>query len=225
MHFAGIITGSGAFGFLADRYGRKMVFIVAIIFMSITGVGQAISNNYLTFLTFAFLNAVGTSGVYPLAFVIGVEMVGKKKREMSGVVLNYFYSVGEALVGLIAWIDGDWVSLQYWISAPPILFVAYYWIIPESIRWLLAKKRNVKAIQIIKRAARNNGVELSENILAKFESEQEEEVLESERTIRIGAPSAVDNEEINEKKKTATYIQLFKSKIMLWRCLALFYLW
>jgi MFS transporter, OCT family, solute carrier family 22 (organic cation transporter), member 4/5 len=39
--------------------------------MSITGIGQALSWNYLVFLLFAFLNAVGTSGVYPLAFIIG----------------------------------------------------------------------------------------------------------------------------------------------------------
>lgn len=63
--------------------------------MSVTGVGMALAWSYISFLFFAFLNAVGTSGVYPLAFVIGVEMVGKGKREMSGVVLNYFYSIGE----------------------------------------------------------------------------------------------------------------------------------
>lgn len=127
MHFAGIVVGSGSFGVLADRYGRKNVFIVAIVFMSITGVGQALSTNYITFLVFAFLNAIGTSGVFPLAFIIGLEMVGKRKREMSGVVLNYFYAIGEAFVGIIAWLNGDWVILQYAVSVPPILFVAYYW--------------------------------------------------------------------------------------------------
>ncbi|CAO1398966.1 unnamed protein product [Diamesa serratosioi] len=176
MHFAGIIAGSGLFGFLADRYGRKIIFIVSIFFMSVTGVGMALAWSYISFLGFAFLNAVGTSGVYPLAFVIGVEMVGKGKREMSGVVLNYFYSIGEALVGVIAWIDGDWINLQYLVSAPPVLFVAYYWMIPESIRWLLAKKRNTKAIKIIRRAARHNGVELSDGMLLKFEMEQADEL-------------------------------------------------
>lgn len=39
--------------------------------MSITGIGQALSTSYLWFAIFAFLNAVGTSGVYPLAFILG----------------------------------------------------------------------------------------------------------------------------------------------------------
>jgi OCT family organic cation transporter-like MFS transporter 4/5 len=127
MHFAGIASGSAVFGLFADKYGRKRIFIVAIFFMSVTGIGQALSGNYITFLVFAFLNAVGTSGVFPLAFIIGVEMVGKHKREMSGIILNYFYAIGEAFVGIISWLNGDWIVLQYLVSAPPIIFVSYYW--------------------------------------------------------------------------------------------------
>ena len=219
MHFAGIMCGSGIFGFLADRYGRKKLFLIAIVFMSLTGVGQAVSTGYSMFLAFAFLNAVGTSGVYPLAFVIGVEMVGKKKREMSGVVLNYFYSIGEALVGLIAWLDGDWVSLQYWVSAPPILFVAYYWIIPESIRWLLAKNFNAEALRIIKRAAKDNGVELSQGLLAKFEDEQETH--DDKNSIKITATT----ESRHFHQKPANYRDLLRSKILVIRCLMLFFIW
>lgn len=39
--------------------------------MSLTGIGLALSNDYITFAIFNFLNAVGTSGVFPLAFIIG----------------------------------------------------------------------------------------------------------------------------------------------------------
>lgn len=39
--------------------------------MAATGVMQGISSNYAMFSAFAFLNALGTSGVYPLAFIIG----------------------------------------------------------------------------------------------------------------------------------------------------------
>lgn len=216
MHFAGIMVGSGIFGFFADQYGRKKVFLVAIVFMSLTGIGQALSTSYIMFLAFAFLNAVGTSGVFPLAFVIGVEMVGKKKREMSGIVLNYFYSLGEALVGVIAWLDGDWVNLQYWVSAPPLLFIAYYWIIPESIRWLLAKKRNRKAFKIIRRAAKNNGVELSQSILSKFEHDDDEDDSDTKS-------SCSDKSE--EEVKAASYMGLIRSKVLVTRCLMLFFIW
>jgi MFS transporter, OCT family, solute carrier family 22 (organic cation transporter), member 4/5 len=215
MHFAGIMAGSAIFGVFADYFGRKKIFIIAIIFMSLTGVGQAVSNSYLVFTIFAFLNAVGTSGVYPLAFILGVEMVGKGKREMAGVILNYFYSLGQALVGVIAWIDGDWVNLQYWVSAPPILFIVYYWIIPESARWLMAKNRNRKAFKIIRKVAKNNGKELSQSILEGFHQEMAEE----------SAFEKNSGEQKETRNKKAAYKRLLQSRVMVIRCLILFFIW
>lgn len=111
-------------------------------------------------------------------------MVGPKKREMSGIVLNYFYSIGEAAVGLAAWLSRDWVILQYIVSAPPLLFVIYYWFVPESVRWLLAKKNMYKAGKIIRKAAIVNGVVLSDNILQVFEMTPSDDVIsDSVRTL------------------------------------------
>jgi OCT family organic cation transporter-like MFS transporter 4/5 len=62
-----------------------------------------------------------------LLIYAGVELVGKRKREITGIVLNYFYAIGEALVALIAWYTKDWVLLQLIVSAPAILFFVYYW--------------------------------------------------------------------------------------------------
>lgn len=53
------------------RLGRKMVFLFCILFMSLAGIGQALSNSYAMFMVFSFLNAFGTSSIYPLAFIIG----------------------------------------------------------------------------------------------------------------------------------------------------------
>jgi MFS transporter, OCT family, solute carrier family 22 (organic cation transporter), member 4/5 len=100
-------------------------------------------------------------------------MVGRRKREMSGIVLNYFYAIGEAAVGLAAWLCRDWVFLQLVVSVPPTLFVLYYWFVPESVRWLLAKKRYTKANRIVRKAAAINGVVLSDTILATFSDNSE----------------------------------------------------
>lgn len=94
--------------------------------MAVSGVAQVIAPEYVTFVVLIFVNAFGTAGVYPLAFILGVEMVGKNKREITGIVLNYFYAIGEALVALFAWISRDWKSLQLIVSAPCVVFVAYY---------------------------------------------------------------------------------------------------
>jgi OCT family organic cation transporter-like MFS transporter 4/5 len=48
-----------------------MVFLFCILLMSLSGVAQAVAPDYVTFQVFVFINALGTAGVYPLAFIIG----------------------------------------------------------------------------------------------------------------------------------------------------------
>ncbi|XP_017077108.1 organic cation transporter protein isoform X2 [Drosophila eugracilis] len=171
MHFAGLVLGTALSGYLADRYGRKHVFLFCIVFMALTGVAQALSWDYVSFLVFALLNAVGTSGVYPLAFIIGVEMVGPRKREMSSIVLNYFYAVGEALLGLSVFLP-DWRQLQMALSIPPLICVGYFWMVPESVRWLLARNRREQAGSIIRRAAKVNRRDISIELMASFKQQE-----------------------------------------------------
>jgi len=215
IHYAGIIVGTALFGFLADHYGRKKMFIVSITLMSITGVAHGSASTYVWFLIYGFLNAIATAGVYPLAFVLGVEMVGKDKREMAGVVLNYFYCFGEALVGFIAWIGSDWRNLQYWVSIPPILFIFYYWIIPESIRWLIANKAYSKAFKIVKKASKENNRELSSKLLEQFE----EKCLANENTELLAQDEGQKHIELT------TYRKLLRSKILMFRSLCLCFIW
>lgn len=186
--------------------------------MSITGVCQGLAKSYISFLIFAFLNAIGTAGVFPLAFIIGVEMVGRKKREMSGIILNYFYALGEAAVGLIMWLTRDWMILQFLVSAPPILFVFYYWLVPESVRWLLAKKHNIRAERIIKNAAKINGVVLSDTTLASF-------IDKSDDSDCIDKLNPKPNYGEQEIQTWSLFIGIIKSRVLVTRMVILIYNW
>ncbi|XP_060656408.1 organic cation transporter protein [Drosophila nasuta] len=213
-HFAGLVIGTALFGYLADRFGRKYVFLFCTIFMGLTGIGQALAWDYISFLIFALLNAVGTSGVYPLAFIIGVEMVGPRKREMTSIVLNYFYAVGEALVGLAAWLLTDWKHLQLALSIPPLFFVIYVWLVPESVRWLLARNEHEKAGAIIRRAAHVNQRELSLELMASFKQQN---------------LNATDKQQLSSDQEQrqiwASVKQVFASHSLIWRYTLLLFIW
>ncbi|XP_074033259.1 organic cation transporter protein isoform X3 [Leptinotarsa decemlineata] len=209
-HFAGIVVGSLVFGVLADRFGRKLVFIFCIFLMSVSGALQAFSPNYMTFVIFMFINSLGTAGVYPLAFVLVVEMVGKRKREASGMVLNYFYAIGEAILAPLAWYTRDWVHLQLIISLPALLFVAYYWVIPESVRWLLANRRKTEAKSIIMKVAKINKVTMSNSLLDDLEE-----------------MSQTKDEDPDDQKENILLIitQMIKSRKLLIRFLIIYLIW
>ncbi|KAJ8912268.1 hypothetical protein NQ315_008859 [Exocentrus adspersus] len=193
-HFAGIVVGSCVFGVLADWYGRKSVFVICILLMSISGAAQVISPEYITFIVLIFVNSLGTAGVYPLAFIIGVEMVG------------------EAVVSPIAWYTKDWVYLQLIVSTPAILFVGYYWVIPESVRWLLANKKNQKAKKIVFKVAKVNKVILSHNVVDSFKEE---------------APLTAKGElETKEPDKILPIIkQMLSSRKLVIRFLIMYFIW
>ncbi|XP_055854570.1 organic cation transporter protein isoform X2 [Episyrphus balteatus] len=233
MHFAGLVAGTATSGFFADRYGRKLIFIVCIVFMAITGILQGIAWDYNSFIVFAFLNAVGTSAVYPLAFIIGVEMVGPKRREMASIVLNYFYAVGEALVGLAAWLLPNWQLLQIVLSAPPLIFIAYYWMVPESVRWLIAREDYEKAKKIITKAAKTNKKELSVTLLDSFDNANKrrrgrcEEDKNWDHTKSTSSTNS-DNIRFESDEKGEIYgavRDVFKSKKLCIRYALLLYIW
>ncbi|XP_054739820.1 organic cation transporter protein isoform X1 [Anastrepha obliqua] len=232
MHFAGLVVGTAVSGYLADRFGRKNIFIFCSVFMAITGIAQGLAWDYNSFLVFAFLNAIGTSGVYPLAFIIGVEMVGPSMREMSSIVLNYFYAVGEALVGATAWFLQDWQLLQYALSVPPLFFILYYWIVPESVRWLIARNEREKAGVIIKRAAAVNKRELSLALLASFKMEN---CVPPPTPVKTAQANAIDkcldleklkeNGEVGKNEIWQAVREIFKAKTLLLRYIIMLYIW
>jgi hypothetical protein len=49
-----------------------------------------------------------------------------------------------------------------------LIFLRY---IPESVRWLLAKRKNRKAGKIVKKAAQVNGAVLSDRLLSAFDDD------------------------------------------------------
>lgn len=142
-----------------------------------------------------------------------MELVGKQKRGVVGMVCNYFYAIGEAVLGLTAWLCGDWVLLQILMSVPPLIVISYYWIIPESVRWHLAKNQNTKAIKIIKQAAKTNGVQLTADTMKLFHK------LEAEENDNTTAQSV----QSNNGEILASVGKMLKSRIMINRILILFY--
>lgn len=66
------------------------------------------------------------------------------------------FSLGQAMVGGVYWVVGYWRYATLATCAPCVLMVVYYWLISESIRWLLVKKKYQEARKVIETAARVN---------------------------------------------------------------------
>ncbi|XP_054616862.1 solute carrier family 22 member 2 isoform X3 [Dunckerocampus dactyliophorus] len=160
----GFLLGSIAIGYLADRFGRKLSFLMSNVFNGIAGILVAVAPDYVSMLIFRMLFGFGVKGGWMAGYVLITEIVGVEYRRTVGVVYQMFFSVGLLVLPLLAYFITDWRWLQVVITVPYFLYVFYYWFIPESPRWLLSQNRKSQAVEITEAMAKENHRTLSKNI-------------------------------------------------------------
>ncbi|XP_063221592.1 organic cation transporter protein-like isoform X4 [Bacillus rossius redtenbacheri] len=174
-NFVGTVNNIGQFvglpitGILSDRIGRKTALVVALCLTCMMGVVRSFAWSYESFAVFESLDPLVSAGVYSTSFVLGMELVGPDKRVLAGTVISVFYAVGEALLGALAMWLRSWRLLLRTTYLPALVFISYIWLIPESVRWLVSKGKLHKAEEILRHAAKKNGVALGDNVLHKIE--------------------------------------------------------
>ena len=85
---------------------------------------------------------MGGIGTYVVAFVIAIEYTGLKFTMFVGILIGIPFPIGEFFLGMEAYYIRDWKILQVATSLPWIILVPILWfLVPESPRWLIAKKR------------------------------------------------------------------------------------
>ena len=72
VFFAGVLVGAAVFGHLGDVWGRKNMFLLGLLEMTICGIAAAFSSSFLMFTVLQFFTAMGQVGVFQTVFVLGM---------------------------------------------------------------------------------------------------------------------------------------------------------
>ncbi|XP_041980013.1 organic cation transporter protein-like isoform X2 [Aricia agestis] len=153
----GILVGNMMFGHLSDRFGRRLPFLSAVFLQLIAGVTTAYSVNWYMFTTLRFLLAVATGGTMVTSFVLTMELIGTKYRDTVGILYQIPFNLGHLTLPVFGYFLRSWDKFQLAISLPSILFLSYYYLLPESPRWMITAGRSEQAVKILKKAALMNG--------------------------------------------------------------------
>ncbi|NXF04666.1 S22A3 protein, partial [Smithornis capensis] len=156
----GFLTGAFILGYAADRYGRILIYLLSCLGVGICGIIVAFAPNFTVFLIFRFLQGMFGKGTWMTCYVIVTEIVGSDQR-IVGIVIQIFFTLGIIILPGIAYLIPTWQGIQLAISLPNFLFLLYYWVVPESPRWLLTRKKGEKALKIMHDIAKHNGKFLS----------------------------------------------------------------
>ncbi|KAJ8279546.1 hypothetical protein COCON_G00066120 [Conger conger] len=87
------------------------------------------------------------------------------ERSFAAIVSHSFFAVGQILLSGIAYGVRQWRTLQLVLSTPALGFAIYYWILPESARWLLSQGKQEEAWVLIQKAARANKSNVPEKLM------------------------------------------------------------
>jgi len=166
LYVAGAVLGALVFGRLADRLGRKRLFLVTLVVYMGATVATGLSNGFVTFACFRFLTGFGIGGEYAAINSAIDELIPARVRGRVNLAINGSFWIGAALGALLSLVLLDERVLGpqrgwrwgFWLGA--VLAVAILLVrrnVPESPRWLFMHGRGEEAERIvdsIERAAR-----------------------------------------------------------------------
>uniref|UniRef100_A0A914YFJ8 Major facilitator superfamily (MFS) profile domain-containing protein n=1 Tax=Panagrolaimus superbus TaxID=310955 RepID=A0A914YFJ8_9BILA len=141
---------------LADRYGRRITYLLPLWITVIANVGCAMAPTYTIFLICRFIAGVGTAGIGTIGFVIILETVAPAFRSHTPLVSTIIWVSGYCTVGLVHMAFQSWRVQYFILSAPFLLTFSFYWLLPESLHWLVTHEKHDGVSKYIKRSTKYN---------------------------------------------------------------------
>ena len=146
----GMAVGALLFGLMADRIGRKNVFMITLLLFSIGSGLSAFTSSLTIFLILRFLIGMGLGGELPVASTLVSESVPKEKRGRVVVLLESFWAFGWLLAAVISYFvipNYGWEAALL-ISVIPAFYALYLrWNLPDSPSYLKVEKEKKLSIK------------------------------------------------------------------------------
>jgi MFS transporter, putative metabolite:H+ symporter len=140
----GMAVGALFFGLMADRIGRKNVFIFTLLLFSVCSGLSAFTTSLTIFVVLRFLIGMGLGGELPVASTLVSESVPTENRGRIVVLLESFWAVGWLVSAVISYFiipKFGW-QIAMLISAIPALYTIYLRLgLPDSPRYTSLKQK------------------------------------------------------------------------------------
>jgi MFS family permease len=159
VYIAGAILGALVFGHLADRHGRKRLFLVTLGLYLVATVATACSVGLISFALCRFVTGTAIGGEYSAINSAIDELIPARLRGVVDLAINGSYWLGTALGAVASAVLLDPRVLGHalgWravfalggVLSVSMLLVRRY--VPESPRWLLVHGRHAEAEAIVR---------------------------------------------------------------------------
>jgi MFS transporter, putative metabolite:H+ symporter len=170
--FAGLFIGTLAFGFAADKFGRRTIFAYSLLWYTVGSIVMAFQTSASGILIWRVITGIGIGVELVTIDTFIAELMPKEIRGRAFAVNQAMQFTAIPLVALVSWVlvplspfgmgGWRWVVLLGSVGAIFVWFIRRS--IPESPRWLIARGRISEAERAVtsmeERVAAELGAEL-----------------------------------------------------------------
>ncbi len=166
----GLFVGTALFGYVADLFGRRLLFIIDIAAIAVISVITMFITSPLELVIMRFLIGIVIGADYPIATSMVAEFSTTRQRAFTMGFIAAMWYVGATFADVVGYLfyamDGGW----RWMFGSAVIPCAFILIgrfnLPESPRWLMRKGRVAEGKQIMQSL-------FGENITFDFEEPKE----------------------------------------------------
>jgi putative MFS transporter len=192
-NFAGMLLGCMFFGYVADRFGRRTIFIFSLLWYSVATAVMAFQNTASGIDLWRFIAGIGIGLEQVTIDTLLPEFVPPQWRGRAFAFYQFVEFCVVPIVALMGWLlvpmkplglDGwRWVTLAGSVGA-----IAAWWLrrgIPESPRWLVVHDREAEADSIVSQ-------------------------LEASAIADTGAPLAIPPKIVSQEARSSSFAEIFR---------------
>ncbi len=150
----GAVIGAVTFGNLADKLGRKNLFVIDLIFFVVFGALSAFSQNIIELVVFRFFLGIGIGADYPISASYITEFVSSRHRGKLIASVFSFQGLGIlSAIGVSLAVINTGPDAWRWMLLsgvfPAIIALTLRTKMPETPRWYLSHGQTDKAREVM----------------------------------------------------------------------------
>lgn len=163
----GIFFGALVGGQLADRFGRRKLFVATLVWYAGFTIITGLSPTLWFLIGLRFITGLGVGAEYPVINAAISEFMPARVRGVASAAVMNFWSIGAIFAGLLAFLLlntlalGNAISWRYGFALGGVVAIIVLFFrrrLPESPRWLASQGRTAEAEAIVTRLEEQAGI-------------------------------------------------------------------
>lgn len=149
----GLFIGTALFGYIADLFGRKLMFMIDIIAIAVLSFATMFISSPIELVILRFLIGIVIGADYPIATSMVAEFSPTKQRAFTMGFIAAMWYVGATAANMVGYMLYDVQDGWRWMFGsaiiPCLVILLGRFHLPESPRWLLKKGRIQECKQVM----------------------------------------------------------------------------